>query len=434
MDVGFPVIAFPSKRLRFLISQPKQREINNQSLKTPVSFVPMAAISEAGVMNAEETKPLEDVMAGYTFFRNGDVVIAKITPCFENGKGAIARDLINGIGFGTTEIFVLRPSCRIDERFLYYFTASQYFRGIGTGLMYGAGGQKRIPDTLILNIPFPDIPRGEQSGIADFLDNETAEADALVTKYERLIELLEEKRVALISQAVTKGLNANVPTKDSGVEWIGKIPKHWKFQRISRIFRTIGSGTTPPASEAEWYDGDTPFVTTAELRENIVIESARSVTASALQKYTSLRIYPPGTILLAMYGATIGRSAILGIPASVNQACCALGDSRVLTTDFAFKWLQAYRCEIIALGIGGGQPNISQDLVRAIQMPVPPIAEQRDISTQVDEQVDELVKLRLKTESAIALVREHRSALITAAVTGQIDVTKYKERNLKVVA
>jgi len=394
--------------------------------ETHVSFVPMAAISETGFMDIEETKILEDVNSGYTFFRDGDVVIAKITPCFENGKGAIARNLVNGIGFGTTELFVLRPSAEVDGRFLYYFTASDYFRRTGTGLMYGAGGQKRIPDSLILDIPFPAIPRREQKSIADFLDRETAEADALVAKYERLIELLEEKRVALVTQAVTEGFDPSVPMKDSGVEWISKIPAHWQVQRLSRVFKTIGSGTTPPAAEEEWYGGDMPFVTTAELRENIIVESAKSVTTSALREFSSLRVYPPGTLLLAMYGATIGRSAILGVPATVNQACCALGGSTIVSTDFAFKWFQAYRSEITALGVGGGQPNISQDLVRALLIPIPPLDEQQSIKKHLDTELLHIDKLRSRVNNAIKLAKEHRSALITAAVTGQIDVSTYR--------
>jgi type I restriction enzyme S subunit len=351
-----------------------------------------------------------------------DVLICRLADPV--GRACLAPNL--GVKMITSvDVCILKVSDDWDQRYVTYFLSSKPYLDL-MGAVSRGGTRDRISRSFLGNVRIAKPNLSEQAAIADFLDRETAEADALIAKYERLIELLEEKRIAVITQAVTKGLDPSVPMKHSGVEWIGEIPAHWQFQRISRIFGMIGSGTTPPATESEWYGGDTPFVTTAELRENIIKQSARSVTDRALQQYSSLRIYSAGTILLAMYGATIGRSAILGIPAAVNQACCALGHSKVLSADFAFKWLQAYRAEIVALGVGGGQPNISQDLVKSIYMPIPPIDEQRAINERVDGQIRHIEDLKWKTAVAIRLVKERRSALVTAAVTGQIDVSTYK--------
>lgn len=191
-------------RLRFQVKiNPVKSEIRGIPEDSSVSFVPMEAVGEYGGLRLEQTRLLEDVANGYTYFRNGDVLVAKITPCFENGKGSIADCLESGIGFGTTELHVLRPLTSLDRKFLFYLTISEAFRKIGTSYMYGAGGQKRVPDDFVRDFRHPIPPIEEQRAIAAFLDRETARIDVLIEKMEKSIELLREYRIALISAAVT---------------------------------------------------------------------------------------------------------------------------------------------------------------------------------------------------------------------------------------
>jgi type I restriction enzyme S subunit len=138
--------------------------------------------------------------------------------------GALATGLTNRTALGTTELHVLRASRRLDPRFLYYVTVSDAFRRLGAAEMYGAGGQKRVPESFVENLRHPLPPIEEQRAIAVFLDRETTRIDELVGEKERLIVLLQEGRTALITRAVRKGLDPNVPMKESGVEWLGKIP------------------------------------------------------------------------------------------------------------------------------------------------------------------------------------------------------------------
>ena len=163
----------------------------------------MEAVGEYGGLNLDQTRYVFEVNSGYTEFKDGDVVVAKITPCFENGKGALATGLLNGIGFGTTELHVLRPFENLGVRFLFYFSISQVFRNMGEGEMYGAGGQKRVPPEFCKDIQIPLPPVEEQRAIADFLDRKTAKIDTLETKIETAIERLQEYRSALITAAVT---------------------------------------------------------------------------------------------------------------------------------------------------------------------------------------------------------------------------------------
>ena len=412
-------------RLRFCATiNPTTAEIRGIAGDTLVSFVPMEAVGENGGLNLEQTHPLGYVAKGYTYFRDNDVIVAKITPCFENGKGSLANGLKNGIGFGTTELHVLRPSPCLDHKYLFYLTLSHAFRKIGASYMYGAGGQKRVPDDFIRDFRIALPPPSEQRTIATFLDRETTRIDTLIEKKQRQIELLQEKRTALISHAVTKGLSPNAKMKDSGVEWLGEIPVGWEIWKVTHAFGRIGSGTTPKSDNYEYYDGQIPWVTTSELRETSIDDTLNKVTEEALRDYPTLRLYPAGTLLFAMYGATIGRLGILKISAAVNQACAAFSEPIKLDPKFTYYWLYMRRPILIALSAGGGQPNLSQDDLKQLRIPTPPLNEQRAIATFLDHETAHIDALIEKVEKSITLLREYRTSLISAAVTGKIDVRK----------
>lgn len=193
------------KRLRFVAElNPSKSEVSNLERDTIVSFLPMEDIGEDGTLNLDKEKPISELENGYTYFRDGDVTVAKITPCYENGKGALMRGLVNGIGFGTTELIVARP--KQDEvigSFLHYLFISKEFRSLGESRMYGAGGQKRVPDTFLRNFATAFPPIHEQALIAAFLDNELSKFNTLTAEAQRAIDLLQERRTALISAAVT---------------------------------------------------------------------------------------------------------------------------------------------------------------------------------------------------------------------------------------
>ena len=234
------------KRLRFLCQiNPSKTVLSYLPTDMPISFLPMEQIGEDGSISLDEIRTIEQVRQGYTCFCNGDVILAKITPCFENGKGALCKQLLNGIGFGTTELHVLRAKDETDPHFIFYLTRSKPFRDIGTAMMYGSAGQQRVPEDFIsdFRVGFPSLP--EQRAIATFLDRETARINTLIAKKEQLIELLQEKRAALISHAVTKGLDLMVPMKDSGVEWLGEIPAHWEIKKVKHLIHLVSKGTTP---------------------------------------------------------------------------------------------------------------------------------------------------------------------------------------------
>ena len=205
--------------------------------------------------------------------------------------------------------------------------------------------------------------------------------------------------------------------RDSGIEWLGEVPEHWKTWKLTHAFGRLGSGTTPRSESEEYYGGNVAWVTTSELRESIITDTAKKLTKKALSVYPTLRVYPSGTLLFAMYGATIGRLGILGIPATVNQACCAFSDPIRIDTLFAYYWLQMRRPVLIALSTGGGQPNLSQDDLRTVRIPAPPLDEQAVIVAFLDRETARIDELIAKKQQLIELLAEKRTALISYAVS-----------------
>ena len=167
-----------------------------------VSFLPMEAIGDDGSLDLERTRTVGEVGSGYTYFEDGDVAIAKITPCYENGKGAVMAGLEEGAGFGTTELIVMRPIQDDCPRWLYYLTMCSAFRLPGEAMMQGAGGQKRVPDLFVKDYFAPIPPAHEQQAIADNLDEKTTQIDELISNTNDGIALLKELRAATIADAV----------------------------------------------------------------------------------------------------------------------------------------------------------------------------------------------------------------------------------------
>ncbi len=205
--------------------------------------------------------------------------------------------------------------------------------------------------------------------------------------------------------------------KESGVEWLGEVPKDWEMWKIAHAYLEIGSGTTPPSSNEEWYVGDIPWVTTGELREKIILDTKKKVSKKTIKAFPTLRIYPVGSIAIAMYGATIGRLGILGVEATTNQACCVMSQSNVMFNQFLYYWMQAFKDDIVRLSSGGGQPNINQETVASLKVSTPKYKEQVHITNFLDHETAQIDTLIDKQQTLIQLLKEKRQAVISHAVT-----------------
>ena len=265
-------------------------------------------------------------------------------------------------------------------------------------------------------------PQQEQLAIASFLDRETAKIDALIAEQQRLIELLQEKRKAVISHAVTKGLNPEAPMKDSGVEWLGEVPEHWIVGKLCYYAR-LDTGSTPDRQRPEYWNGDIPWVKTGEVRYEDIRETEEKITELALQE-TSCSLQQPGTLLMALYGqgVTRGRVGMLMTAASCNQACAAITPLPSIDGRYLELYLTNAYSHLRSLGNETTQQNLNLDFVGKLGLLAPPLAEQECIWQATKQMTKELDALLLQSSDAIVLLQERRSALISAAVTGQIDV------------
>lgn len=206
--------------------------------------------------------------------------------------------------------------------------------------------------------------------------------------------------------------------KDSGIEWIGEIPEHWDMRKVSRSFALIGSGTTPKSNDDQYYqNGDISWIITGDLNDGLLNDSSKKITPKALEDHSTLKIYPKDTIIVAMYGATIGKICITNFEACTNQACCALSESPYLLNRFTFYWFIANKHNIINMSYGGGQPNISQEIVRSLKITTPSLAEQHIIITFLNNQTAKIDTLIENKQKQIELLKEERTAIINQAVT-----------------
>ncbi|MCS5692104.1 restriction endonuclease subunit S [Cyanobium sp. FGCU-6] len=354
-----------------------------------------------------------------------------LSPALRNDVLAVMSDLPNGRALGKAffveedQIYAVNQRvCRlipvnVTPRLLFWLVNRN------PGLLWFDDGvnQTHIPNSGFTKLVIALPGNGEQGLIATFLDRETAKIDALIAEQQRLIELLQEKRQAVISHAVTKGLNPDAPMKDSGVEWLGEVPEHWAVWKTSQLLNGIGSGTTPKSDTIEFYeDGAIPWVVTGDLNDSLLCACQNRITEKAMAEHTTLKLYPAGSVAVAMYGATIGKASVLDFEATVNQACCVLPPSRLILGKYLLGFILAAREHLLSVATGGGQPNINQDIIRSLRVPLPSLDEQFVIVGHIENVTGEVDSLLDMSNQQIHLLQERRSALISAAVTGQIDV------------
>lgn len=363
--------------------------------------------------NAESVTDEDSAGGTANRFRKGDVLFCKLRPY-------LAKALLADVdGVCTTELLVLTPQPDLSPRFLLYTILSPEFIGQVDASTFGTKMPRANWDFIgSMTVPVPSLD--VQSRIANYLDRETSRMDALVVEKERMLALLGKKRATIISRAITRGLESKTPLKSSGLDWLGDIPKHWNVLRIKHGFQIIGSGTTPPTNQEELYDGDIPWVTTSELRENVVTATEKHVSKDALREFSALKLYSEGTVLFAMYGATIGRVAMLGVTATVNQAVCALAKPDRFFGQYVFYALQVTRDILVSLATGGGQPNLNAEKVREHKLPCPPLEEQRAIAEFLCREISRFDEIVTEVISSIEKIKKRRAALIAAAITGQI--------------
>ena len=336
--------------------------------------------------------------------------------------------LFDGSFEAVTSNFVakLTPHRGFNSRFLNYVFTRFYSDNINYCSIKQNTGIQNLDSAAYLaeKFGFPFVQ--EQQKIANFLDHETAKIDTLIEKQQQLIKLLKEKRQAVISHAVTKGLNPNAPMRDSGVEWLGEVPEHWALSSLG-YYANISTGATPDRSKSQYWDGDIPWIKTGEVRYDEITEAEEHITPDGVAN-SAVTLSPPGTLLMAMYGqgVTRGRVALLGIPATYNQACAAITPNGKLWNEYLRHFFMAAYHAIRDGGNETSQMNLNADIVSKFKVTIPDMYEQHKIVEFLDIELQTFDALMDKAVGAIELMQERRTALISAAVTGKIDVRNWQ--------
>jgi type I restriction enzyme S subunit len=412
---------------------PSKSEVAAMPRDLEVSFLPMEAVGDDGSLILECERPIQEVETGYIYFRDGDVAFAKITPCFENGKGALMVGLSHGVGFGTTELTVARPIPGLmSSAFLHWIFRSSNFRSDGEASMHGAGGQKRVPDNFVRELLWAVPPEPERKRIANFIDRETVKIDALISQQEKLLTLLAEKRQATISHAVTRGLNPNARMKDSGVPWLGKVPAHWLIGRIKHMISSIEQGWSPqcenyPAETSE----DWGVLKVGCVNGGVFRPSENKRLPDELEPMSQYALRQ-GDLLISRANTRdlVGGAAVVTEDHPKLLLCDKLYrlrmDGACCLSDFLAALLGAdgarSQIELQASGASSSMLNIGQSVILDMPVALPPMEEQFRIVGFITTERRRLDELQRESKYAIDLLKERRSVLIAAAVTGKIDV------------
>ena len=353
--------------------------------------------------------------------RDGDVLVSTVRTYLKAIAPVVnpPSNLVASTGFA-----VVRPRHELEPGFLKYALQEEHFIqqviSRSTGVSYPAINASDVAK-ISLNLP----GSSEQLAIATFLDHETAKIDALIAEQQRLIELLQEKRQAVISHAVTKGLNPDAPMKDSGVEWLGEVPEHWDVKSCRNI-ASIGRGASPrPAGDSRYFGGDfIPWVTVAEITKDCSMGLCSTEQYLTEEGAANSTVFSSGTVIYSNSGATLGVPKILKIDCCANDGVVGFrGLDLSLRPEFLYHFLWQLTDSIREWAKQGqGQPNLNTDIIKSIKIPLPPLEEQVDILRKLDEDLFVFDSLVSEADKAQLLLGERRSALISAAVTGQIDV------------
>jgi|AntRauMinimDraft_4_1070384.scaffolds.fasta_scaffold02567_2 type I restriction enzyme S subunit len=407
---------------------PTKSELSDLDPKTDVSFVPLEDFGTDGEIKDTETRPLEEVYDGYTYFREGDIAIAKITPSFENGKGAICRGLENGIGFGTTELHILRPREGVSTEFLWYVLRSKPFMDEAVTAMRGVAGQKRVPSSFIENFEIPQIRYDLQQRKAARLDKKISNIYQAIAVGNQLKDLLQQKRLSKIWEEITCS-NGSEGQIQTDIPWLGKIPKSWDVAKVGWYY-DIQLGKMLDAAEisgehlapylrnqdVHWWD-----INTEELPKMDFTEDERN-----------LYQLEQGDVLVCEGGFGCGESAVWrqdteGVYYQKALHRVRANDGNQIPEFFCYFMEFAVKTGIFSAN--SNQSTIDHITVEKLsnqKMPIPPKRDQQEIVNRLSKMSTEVNSSISTINNLLSKLSEMRESVITAEITNQIDVSEAK--------
>lgn len=379
--------------------------------KDAVAFVPMEALRYDSI--AQQEIPFEEARGKYTFFADGDLLFAKVTPCFENGNIAVATNLKGGIGFGSSEIFVLRAKPGLNNRYLFYVVQASPFMDGGCATMCGVGGLKRMsplfPRTFEWEIP----SEKSQRKIVAYLDEKAAAIDARVAVLEKKLAAYKRLKASVINRAVTRGLDPKAKLKDSGVDWIGKVPVGWEMKRFKDI-ATIKANLVAPDDYMDY-----PQIAP----ENIEKGTGKLLaygTVSESGIISGNHLFKRGQIIYSKIRPILNKLVVAdfdGLCSADMYPIDVLGNLRFVFYQMLSPLFVNQVAAIVGMRVK--MPKINQEELSAIGMVIPPLPEQRAIADYLDAECAKIDKMAELVTREIELYKKLKRSLINEVVTGK---------------
>lgn len=350
----------------------------------------------------------------YTFFKDNDILFAKVTPCFENQNIAIANNLVNGIGFGSSEINVLRLKSDASLRYMFYVICSNRFYNTGCSSMCGVGGLKRINPRAVSTFEFTMPSLTEQEAIAAYLDKECEKIGRKIELLERKADAYSRLRRSLINRAVTRGLDPNVSLKPSNIEWVGDIPVHWTISRFAYFFaeHNISNKGVNHQNLLSLSFGKI-------IRKNI--DSCDGLLPASFETY---QIVEPGNIIFRFTDLQNDhkslRVGLVNEEGIITSAYTCVQGNKETLPKFAFYMLHSYDIKKVFYKLGGGmRQSLNYRTIKDMKVVFPPIDEQKEIAVYLDEKCAKIDAILEKINTEVERLKELKRSLINEVVTGQ---------------
>lgn len=414
-------------RLKYLADFEPTCDTSYLTDESKITYTPMECVKNGGFENRSAL--YGNLSHTLTPFQNGDIAMAKVTPCFENGNIAIMDNLFSGFGLGSSELFIFRPKS-ISTRYFFYWLQNKAFVARACSTMTGTGGLKRISPSFIRNCPVHCPSTDEQTKISDYLDAKCSEIDDLLTSVHSSIEEYKKLKQAVITQAVTKGVRGEREMKDSGVEWIGKIPNEWRKTQL-RHCATIKSGITLGKS----YSKDTvlierPYLRVANVQGGYVDLKDLATIEVTPDEDLKYRLHS-GDVLMTEGGDRdkLGRGCVwhgeIEPCLHQNHVFAVQTHETILLPEF-LEYLTASDVGRSYFDITAIKTTnlacTSSSKVLAFTIPLPPIEEQLEIVNFIKKRSLELNKLLMKKELLVQELESYKKSLIYEVVTGKREV------------
>lgn len=347
--------------------------------------------------------------------RVGDFVIS-----LRSFQGGIEYAYYQGI-ISPAYTIMIPDSCLIDSGYFRYLAKSPNFIALLQTCVTGIREGQNIDYSTLRRHSLPLPPADEQAQIVRYLDAMTAKINKLIRAKKRQIALLQEQKQAIINQAVTRGLDPDVELKDSGIDWLGPIPKHWDCRTIRRCSRYVKTGGTPSGVYEDYFQEDGfNWYTPGDLGEELWLsDSIRQL--SELGK-SQVKIFPPNTIMMIGIGGTIGKVAICSNSASCNQQISGIVVSEDMNVIYVAHCLKSLRNYILSTGKYTTLPIINQEEIKTLNISIPPLDEQNKISKFLCSKTQRFEKILKKIKKEIGIILEYKNSLIASVITGQVDV------------